>query len=170
MQHEQTKKFITESLDRHPNGKFKDPTRSKAAAMFLLMSGSTNKDMSTSVIGVGKRSKGSPVDYIVPHNKALGDYFRRALQGDNSVGLEFAEDESKDFYTRVRTNDEEGNLCQVEFINKPNGAMSSMINKGAIRDNAIETPESLGESENFGSKLLQLLIAQKNILMEFMSR
>jgi len=170
MQHEQTKKFITESLDRHPNGKFKDPTRSKAAAMFLLMSGSTNKDMSTSVIGVGKRSRGSPVDYIVPHNKALGDYFRRALQGDNSVGIEFAEDESKDFYTRVRTNDEDGNLCQVEFINKPNGAMSSMINKGAIRDNAIETPESLGESENFGSKLLQLLIAQKNILMEFMSR
>lgn len=142
----QVKKFITDGLAKKPDGSFVDPEKAAAAADFLVRSGSTNTDMSTTVIHL--KAKGG-YSQTINHNNAVAGLLREALAGDSSVSLEMPDPRTDDisaggkFTIKAKKTLPNGKTVIVNY-DFEDGNMITVVNQAAL--DYFQTASSKNES------------------------
>jgi hypothetical protein len=131
---EKTRQFLADAFKRDEGGAFLNKGQAQAAALMSVMSGSTNKDMSTTVAHLDVRG-GS--DEVVNHNNTVMDFMKRALSGDPSVTISasdpregYPNGRSSDYTVRCET-EIDGKKCFVDYIYSGN-TIYTVVNNATI--------------------------------------
>ena len=129
----QLKRFISDGFSKNEDGSFVDQTKASAVAEFIVKSGTTNSDMSTSVIHLATRGG---YTQTIKHNEAVAGLLRDALAGDRGVELELPnlEDDisvGSSFTIKAKKTLPNGKIVMVNYEFDGTN-MVAVINQGAL--------------------------------------